>query len=97
MELTVDGQTLFGYPALQDDGDSVSIRVFDSPDAALEVHRQGLLRLFALALHEPCKGFDKQLRKDSELGMRYMPLGDAADLVQQTSLDGLTAGVCGRQ
>ena len=83
MELTVDGQTLFGYPALQDDGDSVSIRVFDSPDAAREVHRQGLLRLFALALHEPCKGFDKQLRKDSELGMRYMPLGDAADLAQQ--------------
>jgi ATP-dependent helicase HrpA len=83
MALTVDGQTLFGYPALQDDGDSVSIRVFDSPDTAQEVHRQGLLRLFALALHEPCKGFDKQLRKDSELGMRYMPLGDAADLAQQ--------------
>ena len=83
MELTVDGQTLFGYPALQDDGDSVSIRVFDSPDAARDIHRQGLLRLFALALHEPWKGFDKQLRKDSELGMRYVPLGDAADLVQQ--------------
>ena len=83
MELKVDGQTLFGYPALQDDGDSVSIRVFDSPDAARDLHRQGLLRLFALALHEPWKGFEKQLRKDSELGMRYMPLGDAADLVQQ--------------
>ena len=83
MELTVDGQILFGYPALQDDGDTVSIRVFDSPDAAREVHRQGLLRLFAIALHEPLKGFDKQLRKDNELGMRYMPLGDAADLVQQ--------------
>ena len=83
MELVVDGQTLFGYPALQDDGDSVSIRVFDSPDAARDVHRQGLLRLFALALHEPWKGFEKQLRKDSELGMRYMPLGDAADLVEQ--------------
>lgn len=83
MELTVDGQTLFGYPALQDDGDSVSIRVFDSPDAAREVHRQGLLRLFAIALFEPYKGFDKQLRKDSELGMRYMVLGDVADLVQQ--------------
>jgi ATP-dependent helicase HrpA len=83
MELTVDGQQLFGYPALHDDGESVSIRVFDSPDAARDVHRQGLLRLFALALHEPWKGFDKQLRKDSELGMRYMPLGDAADLAQQ--------------
>ena len=83
MELAVDGQILFGYPALQDDGDSVSIRVFDSPDAARAIHRQGLLRLFALALQEPWKGFDKQLRKDSELGMRYMPLGDAADLVQQ--------------
>lgn len=83
MELTVDGQILYGYPALQDDRDAVSIRVFDSPDAARAVHRQGLLRLFAIALHEPWKGFDKQLRKDSELGMRYMPLGDAADLVQQ--------------
>ena len=83
MELNVDGQTLFGYPALQDDGDSVSIRVFDSPDAAQMVHRQGLLRLFAIALQEPWKGFEKQLRKDIELGMRYMPLGDAADLAQQ--------------
>lgn len=83
MELVVDGQALFGYPALQDDGDSVSIRVFDSPDAARAVHRQGLLRLFAIALNEPWKGFEKQLRKDSELGMRYMPLGDMADLVQQ--------------
>lgn len=83
MELTVDGQTLFGYPALHDDGDSVSIRVFDSPDAAKDIHRQGLLRLFAIALQEPLKGFDKQLRKDSELGMRYMPLGDAAELAQQ--------------
>ena len=83
MELSVDGQTLFGYPALQDEGASVSIRVFDSPDAARTVHRQGLLRLFAIALNEPWKGFEKQLRKDSELGMRYMPLGDVADLVEQ--------------
>lgn len=83
MELKVDGQTLFGYPALHDDGESVSIRVFDSPEAARDTHRQGLLRLFAIALHEPFKGFDKQLRKDSELGMRYMPLGDAAELAQQ--------------
>ncbi len=83
MTLVVDGQELFGYPALHDEGDAVSIRVFDSPEAARAVHRQGLLRLFALALHEPWKGFEKQLRKDSELGMRYMPLGDAADLAQQ--------------
>ncbi len=83
MELTVDGQTLYGYPALHDDGDAVSIRLFDAQDAAAQVHRQGLLRLFAIALQEPFKGFEKQLRKDSELGMRYMPLGDAADLAQQ--------------
>ena len=83
MALTVGGQTLFGYPALHDDGDSVSIRVFDSPEAARDIHRQGLLRLFAMALYEPIKGFDKQLRKDSELGMRYMPLGDVSELAQQ--------------
>ena len=83
MELAVDGQTVYGYPALQDDGDSVSIRVFDSLNAAKALHREGLLRLFALALQEPWKGFEKQLRKDTELGMRYMPLGDSADLVQQ--------------
>lgn len=83
MELSVDGQTVFGYPALHDDTNAVSIRVYDSPEAAREVHRQGLLRLFAIALHEPWKGFEKQLRKDSELGMRFMPLGDVADLAQQ--------------
>ncbi|MCP2871756.1 DUF3418 domain-containing protein, partial [Salmonella enterica subsp. enterica serovar Typhimurium] len=52
MEVEVAGRMVIGFPALQDDGDAVSVRVFDTPEAAHEVHRRGLRRLFALELRD---------------------------------------------
>ena len=40
------GQRVIGYPALADDGDSVSLRVFDTQEEAQAVHVRGLQRLF---------------------------------------------------
>jgi ATP-dependent helicase HrpA len=53
------GRRLTGYPALVDDGDSVSVRLFDTEGAARESHRSGVLRLLRLALKEQVKQLDK--------------------------------------
>ena len=44
-----DGHTVIGYPALLDDGDRVSLRVFTAPDVQQRVMRAGLRRLLLLA------------------------------------------------
>ena len=48
----VAGLTLNGYPALVDKGNSVSLRLFDSPEAAAAAIRAGLVRLFMTQLHK---------------------------------------------
>ncbi len=62
------------YPALVDNQDSVSIRLFDSQPQGAFNHRLGLARLYLLALNESCKNIKrgisqvtkKQLSKLSE-------------------------------
>ncbi|RPH59994.1 MAG: DUF3418 domain-containing protein, partial [Burkholderiales bacterium] len=65
MELThrVAGreQTAIGYPALVDVGDAVELQLFDDPGRASATHRAGLARLFAIALREPLKYFEKHV------------------------------------
>jgi ATP-dependent helicase HrpA len=39
MEVPVGKQTVLGYPALVDDGETVSLKVFDSAEEAAETHR----------------------------------------------------------
>ncbi|MBF0294306.1 MAG: ATP-dependent RNA helicase HrpA [Magnetococcales bacterium] len=48
--LDADGRTLYATPVLQDDGMTVSLRLQDDPDLALETHRRGVNRLFMLQL-----------------------------------------------
>ena len=67
MEMQRGGQTLVGYPALLDAGDSVTLQVFDSPERAREIHRAGVLRLLALAFSERLRDIEKSLSKDMTL------------------------------
>jgi ATP-dependent helicase HrpA len=46
------GHTLTGYPALADDGDSVSLVLQDTAEAAAASTRAGVLRLLRIALHD---------------------------------------------
>ena len=46
------GQRLTGYPALVDDGDSVSIALFDTRAAAQAAMRAGVIRLIRIALRD---------------------------------------------
>jgi ATP-dependent helicase HrpA len=83
MEVPVGKQTVIGYPALCDDGESVSLKVFDSAEEAAEVHRQGLLRLFMLQFREQVKYFDKNVPGLTQMGMQYMALGTTEELKRQ--------------
>lgn len=59
---TRGGRPLKGHPALVDEGDSVSIRLFDVQDAAGRAMRGGVVRLIRLALKEQMKQLERNLR-----------------------------------
>jgi ATP-dependent helicase HrpA len=67
MEIRRGGQTLVGYPALADAGDSVTLQLFDSPERAREVHRAGVRRLLAIAFRDRVRDIEKSLAKDMTL------------------------------
>jgi len=83
MEVPVAGQTVLGYPGLTDDGESVSLKVFDSAEEAAAAHRAGLLRLFMLQFRDQVKYFDKNVPGLTQMGMQYMTLGSNDDLKRQ--------------
>ncbi len=83
LEIRRGGQTLIGFPALVDRGEHVQLDVFDTPEAAASMHRQGLRRLFALQLREPLRAAEKGLQGFQQAAMLYMALGTAEDLRRQ--------------
>jgi ATP-dependent helicase HrpA len=68
MEIERGGQTLVGYPALVDEGDAVTLQVFDSPEKARELHRAGVLRLLAIVFRDRVRDIERSLAKDVVLG-----------------------------
>jgi ATP-dependent helicase HrpA len=80
MEVPAGGQSVIGFPALHDDGDTVSLKVFDSPGEAQRVHRGGLLRLFMLQFREQVKYFERNIPDLNRLGMLFLPLGSQEEL-----------------
>jgi ATP-dependent helicase HrpA len=68
MELQRGGRTLVGYPALVDEGDGVTLQVFDSPEKARELHRAGVRRLLAIVFRDRIRDLERELAKDMALG-----------------------------
>ncbi|MFT3962825.1 MAG: ATP-dependent RNA helicase HrpA [Propionivibrio sp.] len=83
MEVDVGGQRVLGYPGLHDDGDSVSLCVFDTQEEAQAAHAGGLLRLFRLQFREQLKYFEKNLPGFTQMAMQYMALGSQDELRNQ--------------
>ena len=75
MEIERGGQTLVGYPALVDEGDAVTLQVFDTPEKSKALHRAGVRRLLAIAFKDRIRDLERAWAKDVQLG----PLKD--DLV----------------
>ncbi len=84
---TPGGEGIVGFPALVDRGDAVELMVFDEPSLAVSRHRAGVRRLFMLALSEPIKAFERDLRKSTRLDLLFGTLpGDqtaAGSLAEQ--------------
>ncbi|MEO7403991.1 MAG: ATP-dependent RNA helicase HrpA, partial [Burkholderiales bacterium] len=76
MEIRQGAQTVVGYPALVDEEDAVSLRVFDAIEEARARHRGGLRRLFILALREQVKFLEKNLSGLQQMTLQFAPLGD---------------------
>jgi ATP-dependent helicase HrpA len=76
-------QTLIGFPALVDQGDAVSIEVFDEPEVAASKHRAGLRRLCALQIKDALKYLEKNIPDLQKMSVSYMPLGTADELKSQ--------------
>ncbi|MEO5353927.1 MAG: ATP-dependent RNA helicase HrpA [Magnetococcus sp. XQGC-1] len=50
----------FGFPAIQDDGTSVSLRLVENAEQARQISRWGLVRLFALQLPQQIRMLEKK-------------------------------------
>ncbi len=79
LEIRVAGREVIGFPALHDDGESVSLRPYDTPEEAARVHRCGLTRLFALSLKDQVRAIER-LPGLRELALQYMSFGTEAEL-----------------
>ena len=56
-----DGLKVTGYPALEDNIDSISVKLFDTEREAALSHRQGVCRLMRFELKEQMKQLEKSL------------------------------------
>ncbi|MFT4192080.1 MAG: DUF3418 domain-containing protein, partial [Comamonas sp.] len=79
MEIQRGRQTLIGFPALIDQGDAVTIEVFDEPEAAASRHRGGLRRLFALQIRDALKYLEKNIPDLQKMAVAYMQVGRTPD------------------
>jgi ATP-dependent helicase HrpA len=75
------------YPALHDDGDSVSLRVHAEREAAQREHPRGVRRLLSIALADKRKQARKQLPVAPKTGLLYASIESSAPRV-----DGLKEG-----
>ena len=66
------------YPALQDDGATVSLQVHAQRDVAERLHPQGVRRLLAIALTDKCKQARKQLPVQPKISLLYAAIESAA-------------------
>ncbi len=77
LEIRKSGQTLIGFPALIDQGDAVTIEVFDEPEVSAAKHRAGLRRLFALQIKDALKYLEKNIPDLQKMAVAYMQVGKA--------------------
>lgn len=70
-----------GFPALQDDGDSVSIVLKDNQRDAMSAHRQGVLRLLLLSLKDQEKYLRKNVPGFTKFSLYYATRGTKQELL----------------
>ncbi len=80
LTFTKEGHQLTGYPALEDNIDSVAIKLFDTEQAATISHRAGVCRLMRFELKEHMKQLQKSLPNFNQYALQLRNVIDADDL-----------------
>ncbi|MEF3194197.1 MAG: DUF3418 domain-containing protein, partial [Halothiobacillaceae bacterium] len=74
MIIDTDSGPITAYPALVDAGESVTLTVLDTPQAAREATAKGLTRLFLLTAREEVKALRREVARDNALCLLYSAL-----------------------
>ncbi|MEO5339995.1 MAG: ATP-dependent RNA helicase HrpA [Magnetococcus sp. MYC-9] len=84
-QVVVPGETggTFGFPAIQDEGSSVSLRLVESPEQARSISRWGMVRLFALQLPQTLRPLEKQRGLQKEVSGRAALFGSQKALMRE--------------
>lgn len=69
-----DGQKIYGFPAVVDEGETVGVRVFATPGEAASQQEAGLARLFRLTLAKDLKYLKKNLAVNAQAELLYRQL-----------------------
>jgi ATP-dependent helicase HrpA len=96
-QVFTDGEVK-AYPALVDAGDTVDIRLFETPEAARAAMRAGTRRLILLAARSPVKDIAARLTTAQKLALSNNPHGGVAALFTDCvncAADGLIADAGG--
>jgi ATP-dependent helicase HrpA len=80
IEIDRPGIRLIAYPAVIDEGNSVALRLLDSPDKAAAASRLGLRRLFLIEFREELSHAINALPDFPKTAVLYSRLGSAQDL-----------------
>lgn len=80
VSFTRGGATILGFPALVDEGNSVSLRLMDTRDAAQSAHRGGVRRLCYLAAKDALVHATRSMSTFPQAAMRYAEFGKPEEL-----------------
>ena len=86
-----DGLKVTGYPALEDDEESVSVRLFDTAREAALNHRKGVCRLMRFELQAQIKQLEKGLPNFNQYALSLRNIMSPDDL-----RDDLITAICDR-
>ncbi len=76
------GATFLAWPAIADDGESVSIKLVDSHEAAVSISRRGVRRLFTLQMRGEIDHLIDYMPDLDSMAYRFAPLGTGGELRQ---------------
>ncbi|WP_327068208.1 ATP-dependent RNA helicase HrpA [Kitasatospora sp. NBC_01302] len=76
------GHSLRAYPALTDEGASVAIKLYDTPQAQQQAMWAGTRRLLLLTVNSPAKGIQARLGNQAKLALSYNPHGSIPALFE---------------
>ncbi|MFI6153893.1 ATP-dependent RNA helicase HrpA [Kitasatospora sp. NPDC051170] len=88
------GHSLRAYPALVDEGASVGVKLFDTPEAQQQAMWEGTRRLLMLTTSSPAKSIQGRLGNQAKLALSHSPHGSIAALFEDVvaaATDRLTA------